>query len=301
MAIVNRKITVCSLAPVVFAALLAGLGCSRKVTPGVAIGATPSTERIILAEIAAQQLEKQLGIPVNRKLDMGGPSIAYESLVLSNIDIYPEDTNAIMVSVLKDALDPNPDNVLLRVQNEMERLARIQVLSPLGIHRRPCMVMRAGDAHDGNMQALSDAARTRLAWTLGVTPEFQQRSDGYSALMSTYNLPLKVPAIAFPPASLYPALSSNQVSMISGYDTDGLLAGSEYAMLKDDKNAFHEARTCFLVRQATIDSLPKVRPALEQLSGRFSNESIRKLNYDVEVLKHPLKDVAAGFLRQAGL
>jgi osmoprotectant transport system permease protein len=256
---------------------------------------------MILAEIAAQHLEKQLGVPIERRTDLGSAPIAYEALVLSTIDIYPEDTNAIMVSVLKDALDPNPDSVLLRVQNEMPRLGRIQVLSPLGIHRRPCVVVRARDASDGKIQTLSEAARSRLAWTLGVTSEFQQRSDGFTALMSAYNLPLKVPPKPFPPASLYPALTDSQVAMVAGYDTDGPLSGNEFIQLKDDKGAFHEARTCFLVRQGAIDSQPKVKEALTQLSGKFTNDSIRKLNYEVDVSRRPVTDVAAEFLRQAGL
>lgn len=276
-------------------------GCSSRPARGIVVGATPSTERIILAEIAAQHLEKELGVPVERRIDLGSTAIAYEALVLSTIDVYPEDTNAIMVSVMKTPLDSNADNVLLMVQNEMPRLGRIQVLAPLGIHRRPCMVMRSADARDGRLVTLSDAARSRLAWTLGVTSEFEQRSDQYSALMSAYNLPLKVPPKSLPPGSLYRALVDNQVAMIAGYDTDGPLGGNEFVELKDDKGAFHEAKTCWLIRQGKLDQEPRLRAALDRLSGKFSNESIRKLNYEVDVLKRSVKDVAAGFLRQAGL
>jgi glycine betaine/choline ABC-type transport system substrate-binding protein len=283
------------------AALGAAAGCSKPAPKAITVGSAPSTEGILLAEIAAQHLEKQLGVPIVRKLDLGSTTIAYEALVLSTLDVYPEDTNAILVSVMKEPLDPNADNVLLRIQNEMPRLGRIQVLNPLGIHRRMCMAVRAADAADGKIATLSDAARSRLAWTIGVTPEFEQRTDGYVALMSTYNVPLKVPPKSLPAGSLYPALSQNQVSMIAGYDTDGPLNAPEFAVLKDDKGAFHEARTCFLVRQGALDGNPKLRAALDQLSGKFTNESVRQMDFEVDVLRHAVKDVAAGFLRQAGL
>ncbi len=276
-------------------------GCSSKQNRPLTIGATPSTERIILAEVAAQHLEKQLNVPVERRTDLGSAPIAYEALVLSTIDIYPEDTNVIMVSVMKDNLDPNPDNVLLRVQNEMPRLGRIQVLNPVGIQRRPCIVVRANDARDGKIGTLSDAARSRLAWTLGVTSEFQQRSDAFSALMSAYNIPLKVAPKPYLPPALYPALADNQVSMVGGYNTDGPLSGTEFVELKDDKAAFRDARTCYLIRQGLVDTQPQAKVALAQLSGKFNNETIRKLNYEVDVMHRSVKDVAASFLRQAGL
>lgn len=283
------------------AAVLAGLACSRPAPLSLTVASTPSTERSILVEIAAQHLEKALGIQVNRKVDLGSPSIGYESLLMSSIDVYPEDTNAIAVSVLKDPMDQNPDIVLERVRGEMARLGRVYVFNPLGIHRRMGIVVRASDARDYKIDTIADAARSHLGWTLGATSEFSERMDGYSALMSTYNLPLAVAPKPMLPGLLYPSLSQNQVSMVAGYDTDGPLSGQEFVMLKDNKQAFRESRTCLLVRQDTLDREPKLRAVLEQLSGKFTNDLIRKLNSDVDVTRRPVRDVAAGFLRQAGL
>ncbi len=276
-------------------------GCSRSSPLNLTVASTPSTEKGILVEISAQHLEKALGATVTRKVDVGSTSIGYESLLMSAIDVYPEDTSAIAVSVLKDPLDASSDVVFERVRGEMARLGRIQVLNPLGIRRRMAIVVRANDARDAKLETISDAARSQLGWTLGTTSEFEQRQDGYSALMSAYKLPLATASKPMLPGLLYPSLSQNQVSMITGYDTDGPLAGNEFVMLKDDKAAFRESRTCFLVRDDTIKREPRVRTALEQLSGKFTNESIRKLNYDLDEGRRPVKDVAAGFLRQAGL
>jgi glycine betaine/choline ABC-type transport system substrate-binding protein len=285
----------------VLAALAALAGCSKPAPPEITVGAMPSTQSVLLAEIAAQHIEKQLGLPVVRKFDIGSTTIAYEGLVLSTLDVYPEDTSAIQVSVMKEPLDPNPDNVLLRVQNEMPRLGRIQVLDPLGVHRQMCMAIRASDAADSKVTTLSDAARSRLAWTIGMTPDFEQRVDGYVALMSAYNVPLKVPPKPLAPAALYPALSGNQVSMVAGYDTDGPLNTPEFAVLKDDKGTFHETRACLLVRQGVLDANPKLRSVLDRLSGKFTNESMRQMNFEADLQRHAIKDVAAAFLRQAGL
>lgn len=281
-------------------ALLSVWGCSRRSPALLTVGAAPSTERILLAEITAQHIERTLGVTVQRKFDTGSAAMGFENLALSNIDVYPEDTNAIVESVLKEPVDPNPDIVFQRVRSEMARIGRVKVFDPLGIRRKRAMVVRASDLRDAKLRSLSDAARSQLAWTLGVTTEFQEY-DGFSALMSTYNLPLKLAPRAMASGMLYSALAQNQVSMISGYETDGPLAGSEFVALDDDKGAFPVARTCLLVREDTMKREPRLDGALASLSGKFSNELIRKLNYDVEVQKNPLKAVASGFLRQAGL
>ena len=276
-------------------------GCSRSEPQNITVGAIASTERILISEIVAQLVEKCLGVTVDRKLDIGSTSIAYDGLVLGTADVYPEDTDAIIASVLKESLDPNPDIVLNRVRNELARLGRIQVLDPLGIRRRVSMVVRAGDAADGNMHTLSEAARSRLAWTLGCTTDFEQRTDGFSTLMRTYNLPLKLAPRALAPRGLYEALTTRQASMVAGYDTDGPLAGADFAVMKDDKNAFQESRTCLLVRLGAMERTPGLRPALNRLSGKFDNEQMRKMNYEVDVEKAQVRAVAAAFLRQAGL
>lgn len=284
------------------AAAVLTTACSSATAPkSITVGAVPSTEHILIAEIAAQQVEKKLGVTVERRFDLGSTSIAYDRLVLSAIDIYPEDTNAIIVSVLREPLDPNPDIVLNRVRNELPRVGRIEALDPLGIRHRMCMVIRTGDAKEGNLQTLSDAARSQLAWTLGVTEEFEQRTDAYSTLMRTYSLPLKLAPKPFPARALYDALTNNDASMIAGFDTDGPLNTNAFTVLKDNKNAFFEARTCLLVRDGALRAWPPLRAALDQLSGKFNNETMRKMNYQVEVEKAPVRVVAADFLRQASL
>jgi osmoprotectant transport system substrate-binding protein len=269
-------------------------------TTSIVFGAMPSTERILIAEIGAQQAEKRLGVTVDRKFDVDSTSIAYESLVMSTIDVYPEDTDAMMSSVLKEPLDPNPDIVLNRIRNEMPRVGRVQVLDPLGIRHRMCMVMRTNDAKDGKLRTLSEAAGSRLPWTIAATNDFEQRTDGYSALMRTYNLPLKLAPKPLSPQLLYPALTSNQASLIAGYDTDGPLTSPAFTTLEDDKHAFNESRTCLFVREGVLERLPALRDALAQLSGKFNNETMRKMNYEVEVEKSPVRAVASEFLRQAG-
>ena len=46
---------------------------------------------------------------------------------------------------------------------------------------------------------------------------------------------------------------------------------------------------------------PGMREALLELSGKFTNQSMQKLNYQVDGEHRPVSEVAAEFLKQAGL
>ncbi len=65
------------------------------------VGSKNFTEQVLLGEILAQQIERRLGVPVERKLDLGGTLLAHEALVRGDIDLYPEYTGTALAAVLK--------------------------------------------------------------------------------------------------------------------------------------------------------------------------------------------------------
>jgi len=55
------------------------------------------------------------------------------------------------------------------------------------------------------------------------------------------------------------------------------------------------------VLDALLVALPAARSALQQLSGKFTVETLRKLNAQVDLDHLQPKDVAASFLAESGL
>lgn len=275
-------------------------GCGKPASQPITVGSRASTERRVQAEIVAQLLEHRLGTEIKRQTDMSSTAMAYEALLLGTIDIMPEDTSAIMVSVLKESLDPNPENVYRRVKDEMLRIGRIEVFDPLGVDRARVMVIRSKDAPPPQYSNLTGAAR-KGGWIIGTTSEFQESVDGQVALMGTYQLPLAVAPKVMPSANLYDALANDKVNMISGYDTDGALASNQFLVLTDDQKAFPKSHTCLMARGESLQRDPRIRPALQALSGKFTRDSMRQLDFEVDVAHHSIKDVADHFLRRAGL
>src|SRR5947209_20284356 len=75
--------------------------CSCSRTNAIVIGSKNFTEQCILGEIAAQQIERKLHLPVERKLNLGGTLLSHEALVKGDIDLYPEYIGTASSVVLK--------------------------------------------------------------------------------------------------------------------------------------------------------------------------------------------------------
>src|SRR5437764_14903092 len=78
-------------------ALLAGCAKSGRIV----VASKNFTEQVLLGEILAQQVERRLGVTVDRRLNLGGTMLAHEALVKGDIDLYPEYTGTALTAVLK--------------------------------------------------------------------------------------------------------------------------------------------------------------------------------------------------------
>lgn len=284
---------------IVVALALVCAGCGQSKKPLV-VGSKNFTEQVVLGEIVAQHLEHRLGRKIARKLNLGGTLLSYQALLNGEISLYPEYTGTIEAEILKETPSPDPVQVLERSRLELRRLAQIELLDPLGIDNTFVMVVRGEDARKHNIATLSEAAQVQPGWKLGVGYEFQQRIDGMPAL-NKYHLPMTASIRSMDLGLLYKALEQGQVTMIAANATDGPLAAHDWTVLRDDRKVFGSYQACLMVRQDMLADEPRLKPALAELSGRFTNEVMRRLDAQVDVDHRQVRDVAADFLTQAGL
>ena len=289
----REKILSCLIATALVATVSA---CSRDHQP-IVVGSKNFTEQVLLGEIVAQHLEHRLNEKVVRKPNLGGTLLAHQALVNGEIDLYPEYSGTALTAVLKLAPFSDPSAVLRKVKAEYKTRFGIQWLEPLGFNNTFVMVIRQEDANS-QITTLSEAARRSKGWKLGVGYEFQQRPDGLNGLRKNYRLPLKGSPRTMDLGLLYNALEHKEVDMIAANATDGLLSAKDVRVLRDDKRSFPPYQAALVVRATVLENHPRLRPALEELSGKFPDETMRKLNYQVDGLHRPARDVAVEFLRQ---
>jgi osmoprotectant transport system substrate-binding protein len=274
-------------------------GCSKE--RPIVVGSKNFTEQVVLGEIIAQHLEHRLRTKVDRKLNLGGTLLAHQALVRGDIDLYPEYTGTAQTSILK--LPPSSDrsHVFEQVKSEYLRRFGIDWMIPLGFNNTFVLVIRREDARRGRINTVSDAAKHGPGWRLAVGYEFQQRPDGLSGLLKTYALPLKGTVRTMDLGLIYKALEQGQVDMAAGNATDGLLSILDVTVLQDDRHYFPPYEAAIAVRTAALTAHPTLLNALAELSGKFTDAGMQKLNYQVDGQHRPLREVAQDFLRQAGL
>jgi len=247
----------------------------------------------------AEQIENRLGQKVQRRLGFGGESILYQGLLAGDITVYPDYAASIEANILRERPDPDTAIVLERTRSEMGRTAHVDLLGPLGYEGTAVAMVRKTTAEKARISTLSGAAKAALKWKLGVSYDFQQRSDGLASI-SAYKIPMDLPR-AMDAAQLFPALQQGQVDMIVANNADGHILSPDYAVLDDDQKVFPAYQACLLVRQDTLARLPKLQAALADLSGKLTTPVVRKLVADLALEHRPAPDIAAGFLRDAGL
>lgn len=290
----DRTKSIASLT-LLFALLTCSCSASR---PSIRVGSKNFTEQVILGEIIAQHLEHRLGQKVERRLNLGGTLLAHGALLNRDIDLYPEYTGTALTAILKEPPDNDPERVLARVRSEYLNRFHVEWLDPLGIDNSFAMVVRGADARAKRLETLTDAAMAASPWALGVGYEFQQRPDGLAALDRTYNLRWTGSPQSMDLGLLYKALEENQVTMIAANATDGLLSKLDVKVLADDRHAFPPYQVAIAAGQEKLRDTPGMREALHELSGKFTNQSMQQLNYQVDGEHRPVSQVAAEFLKE---
>jgi glycine betaine/choline ABC-type transport system substrate-binding protein len=262
------------------------------------VGSKNFSEQVLLGEILAQQIERRLGVPVDRKLNLGGTLLAHEALAQGSIDLYPEYTGTALTAILKQPPFPDARAVLGAVRAAYEKQWKLAWLNPLGFNNTFAMIVRGETARGSKIETLSDAAGTQ-AWRMGVGYEFKERPDGLKGLLASYGLRADGEPLTMDLGLLYAALMSRKVDMIAANSTDGQASSLDVKILEDNRHYFPPYECAVVVRQDTLARFPSLRQALDELSGKLPDTVMRKLNYAVDGEHRSPADVASDFLRTA--
>src|SRR4051794_3597939 len=215
--------------------LVLAAGCGRPAR--IVVASKNFSEQVLLGEILAQQIERRLGVTVDRRLNLGGTMLAHEALVKGDIDLYPEYTGTALTAVLKQPPVSDPAAALEQTRAAYRQRWRLEWLKPLGFNDTFAMIVRGETARAGNLKTLSEAA-AKQAWRLGVGYEFQQRPDGLAGLVKAYGLRIAGDPVSMDLGLLYAALGARKVDLIAANSTDGLISATDVAILADDLHYF---------------------------------------------------------------
>jgi osmoprotectant transport system permease protein len=277
--------------------------CGLAQAQTLVVGSKRFTESYVLGEIVRQTLQAQ-GIHAEHKQGLGNTGILEQALVSGAVDLYPEYTGTIVRELLKRS--ETQGNPSLAELNEWLAPRGLKAAVPLGFNNTYALAMleSGGGGGGGGGGAGSRAAELGIArisdllspqaqaLRLGLSHEFLERGDGWSALKAAYKLPM-AGAAGLDHGLAYDAIRAGKVDLIDIYSTDAKVGRYKLRVLQDDLGFFPKYDAVLLMRKA-VD----VRP-LAKLEGRIDAATMIGMNAQVELDGQSFAQVAQNFLASA--
>ena len=266
----------------------------------IVIGSKDSAEPVILGHMLADLVEAHTTLKADRRLNLGGSLICFNALSQGGLDAYVEYTGTALTTILKQK--PDNDPVIVRdIVREMMGREKITALDPIGFENTFAILMRRKQAESLGIRTISDLARHAKSLRAGFGPEFMNRPDGYPGLVQAYGIEFGVSPREMDRNLLYQAVGQESLDVAAGDSTDGRVAVLDLVQLQDDRRYFPPYEAVALVRSKAIEDHPKLKSALDRLSGKIDAATMRRLNHEVDGRKRDPAEVAKEFLESAVL
>lgn len=276
------------------------IGLFARNRNSIIIGSKNFNEQLILGHMLATLVEENTDLKVERNLNLGGTSVAFNAIKSGDLDIYVEYTGTALVNIMKQDSISDPEKVYNIVKDYFNKEYKITWLMPLGFNNTYTLAVTKDLAAKYNLNTFSDLSKVSNQLTLGSTIEFTNRPDGYPGLKNTYDMNFK-DVKAVDGGLRYTSINNGKTDVIDAFSTDGLLNAFQLKVLQDDKQFFPPYYAVPIVRNGIIEKYPKIVPLLNKLAGLINDETMRELNYQVDKLELPPRQVAEDFLRIQGL
>jgi osmoprotectant transport system substrate-binding protein len=264
----------------------------------VRVGSKNFTEQFILGELYAQALEAN-GIKTEKKLNLGGTLIAHKALEEKEIDLYPEYTGTILLAVLKQESMTDAKAVYDKVKGAYATKGLV-VLNQAPVNNTYVLVVRPDTADKYKLETDTDLAKVSKELKLGAGPEFRDRKDGLPGLRDKYGMEFKED-LQLAIGLRYQALKNDQIQVVNGYSTDGMISAMKLKRLKDDRNLWPPYYIVPVVRKDALDANPKIAEVLNRVNASLDDATMAEMNYKVDGEKMEPKDVARDFLKAKGI
>ena len=270
------------LSAMVLAFLLAGCNLDRE---PLQIGGKQSPEDRIVAELIAELADAE-GIPVQRRIGLGGSRLTMEALKRGEIDLYPEYTGSGLALLgLAQPPDADPDSAIELLRKRYSPLG-LSWSEPLGFESSPGLAMLRERARALGIRSYSDLAPYADRLVIGVDSEFRQRPvDGLGPLGRRYGINfqriLEVPTRDR--SQLYEQLMDGDIDVALIHSADPQIEIFDLQVLADDRDFFPRHAAAIVYRQAVLERYPALEDILAKLEGAIGDAQIQELSRQVSV------------------
>jgi len=271
--------------------------CAKK---PLVVGSKNFTESVILGELVAQKLESA-GCKADRRLNLGGTLVCDAAITAGSLDSYVEYSGTALTAILKQPASNDRDGVTKKVA-ALYAGRKLHWGPNLGFNNTFAMLVRAADAKRFGLRRISDLKRVESSFQPGFGYEFVERPDGWNGLVKRYELAFAKSPRTMDLGLTYKALASDQVDLIAGDWTNGLIHSLNLVALEDDLHYFAPYDAAIVSRNDIDQRCSGESAALQALGGTIDDATMRRLNYEVDGRRRDVAEVVREFLsgRRAG-
>lgn len=296
---IRRRITL-SLTAVFLVLIFAGnmlpASASEK---KIVVGAKDFTEQAILGNIYATLIRENTDLTVDLKTELGS-SVVFSAIQSGDVDLYIDYTGTVYGNILGYSEAKQPEDVYQIAVEELASRYNLSMLAPLGFNNTYTLSVRRDTAEKYGLKTFSDLAKVSKDLKLGATFEILNRPDGIPNLVKAYQMAFK-DTVALDGTPRYTAIKSDEIQVTDAFSTDGMLLEFDLQVLEDDKNFFPPYYAAPIIRPEILERYPELKAVLDKMNGLLDDETMRNLNYQVDVEKKNPQVVAEIFLTDKGL
>jgi len=264
-----------------------------------------------LGNIISLALE-DAGLPVERRLQLGGTQVLRQALLASQIDIYPEYTgnaafffNEADSNVWNDAETGHARAAELDdAQNDVTWLAPAPANNTWGI------AVTAEVAEENGLSTMSDfgtwiagggevklAASTEFVSSPGVLPAMQETyaftlSPDQTVILSGGDTAATIQAAA---------RGTSGVNAAMVYGTDGGVAATGLVVMEDNEGVQPVYAPTPILRSEVLVEFPSIAVVLNPIFGGLNTETLQELNGRIQIGGEPAEVVARDYLTRIGI
>lgn len=294
-----------------FAAAGISIALTGVAQADIVVSSKIDTEGGLLGNVIALALE-DAGLPVERRLQLGGTQVVREALLADQIDIYPEYTgNAAFF--FNEADSP----IWKDAKAAYERAAELDAeknqltwLQSAPANNTWAIALTGKVAEENKLTTMSEFG----AWVAGggevklaASTEFVSSPAVLPAMQEAYKFKLTpdqtvVLSGGDTAATIQAAArGTSGVNAAMAYGTDGGVGATGLVVMADDKGVQPVYEPAPVVRDAVLKEYPSIADVLNPIFAGLDMATLQRLNGRIQVGGEPAEAVARDYLTQTGV
>jgi osmoprotectant transport system substrate-binding protein len=273
-----------------------------------AVGSESFTEQEVLGNIAIQVLEAADATVIDRT-GLGGNEAVRQALESGEIDLYWEYTaTGWLVHLSETTSIPDPHKQYEAVAREDLKENGIRWLPPAPGNDTYAIAASEATRRDLGVETISDLGRLiedrpdEATLCLNNDDDFRNRFDGLPGLERAYGFEFpEENIIEMSVDAVYDATDEAEICNFGVvFTTSGFIRELDLHLLEDDEDFFAVYNPSLTVRQNVFEQYPQLRKIFVPISDELDTETLRRLNYRVDVKGESPEKVAETWLRDNG-